>query len=105
MWKEYSKQLVFWVLIFCGFATIAVFIGWYLGKEHAVEMLIPIVSIASVVIIYYANKARAENIEKIKKNGILSKEEIALIIQIKENYGSNLMEGLTKIATTQELVG
>ena len=51
MWKEYSKQLVFWVLIFCGFATIAVFIGWYLGKEHAVEMLIPIVSIASVAIL------------------------------------------------------
>ena len=105
MFKETMKQIVFWILVFCAVAVVAVFIGWYQGLPNPVGMFGIASGIAMSAVGYYAWKARAENIEKIKQNGVLSPEEMALIIQIKENCSTNLTEGLSKIISEEEMVG
>ena len=68
-------------------------------------MLTVVGSIAAFAVVYYTTKARDENIEKIKKNGVLSPDEIAMIIKIKEGCNTSLLDNLTKIASSTEIGG
>ena len=104
LWQEYSKQLTFWILIFCGVGIVAVLIGWYLGFPRAVEMLAIFAWVASITVIYYSNKARDENLEKIKKNGVLSKEELSMIIKLKESDSPALTDILSKVISSNSNV-
>ena len=99
------KQIVFWVLIFSGCLSIAVLIGWYFELPNAIGMFGISAGIGTIAIGYYAWKAKAENIEKIKQNGILTKEEMSLIIQMKEECGNKFIENLSKVISTPEIGG
>lgn len=105
MFKETMKQIVFWVLLFCAIAVVAIFIGWYIGLPNPVGMFAVVSGIAMLAVGYYAWKAKAENVEKIKQNGVLSKEEMAMVIQIKENCNTNLTEDLSRIISENEIGG
>ena len=56
--------------------------------------------VASITVIYYSNKARDENLEKIKKNGVLSKEELSMIIKLKESDSPALTDILSKVISS-----
>lgn len=99
------KQIVFWVLIFSGCLSVAVLIGWYFGLPNAIGMFAISAGIGTIAIGYYAWKAKAENIVKIKQNGILTKEEMSLIIQMKEECGNKFIENLSKVISTPEIGG
>lgn len=105
MFKETMKQIVFWILVFCAISVIVIFVGWYIGLPNPVGMFGIVSGIAMAVVGYYAWKAKAENVQKIKQNGILSPEEMAMVIQIKENGGVNFTESLSKIISEEEIGG
>ena len=60
--------------------------------------------VASITVIYYSNKARDENLEKIKKNGVLSKEELSMIIKLKESDSPALTDILSKVISSNSNV-
>ena len=105
MFKETMKQIVFWILVFSAVAVIVIFVGWFLGLPNPVGMFAVVSGIPMLSVGYYAWKAKAENVEKIKANGILSKEEMNLIIQIKEGCGTSLTESLSKLIPEQDIGG
>ena len=100
MFQEYSKQLTFWILLSCGIFMVAILIGWAFGLPNAFQMLAVIGIIAGSAAAYYFTKARDENLLKIKQNGAFSKDEMMLMMQLKQKESGNWTESLSKIISS-----
>ena len=96
------KQIVFWILVFCAITIVAIFVGWYVGLPNCVGMFSVTAGIAMLAVGYYAWKAKAENVEKIKKNAVLSDDEMAMIIQMRESGSNNLSDFVPKVTSEQQ---
>ena len=68
--KETSKQMLFWVLIYCGVALTVILIMWACGTAGAPAMASIYSAPAAVVIGFYEWKARGENLMKVKELGL-----------------------------------
>lgn len=79
MLKETTKQVLFFVLLFCFLMLIVCVIGWFNGLMGASAMAAIFSGMASLVIAAYIWKAKNENVLKIVKSGDATmREAIAL---------------------------
>ena len=84
---ETSKLILLSLIVFCVLVSIVILIGWLLNKGGAVELFRWIITLLIFITSFYTWKAKAENVEKIKKNGVLSD---AMINKLIEKYGEDL---------------
>lgn len=84
---ETSKLVLLSLIVFCVAVSAVILIGWMLGREGAVDLFRWIISLLIFITSFYTWKAKSENVEKIKKNGILSD---AMIDKLIERYGEDL---------------
>jgi hypothetical protein len=86
--KETSKDILYKTLIVCAILSTLCFIGWFKEIDGAPEMLQIVAGVALLELGYYSWKARSENIEKIKKRGILSEETMNILASQDGNKNS-----------------
>ena len=66
--RETSKTVLGSVLIFCGFTSVAVIVGWFMGLPDVLGILGLIFALGTLVVKFYMDKAKAENLQKIKRD-------------------------------------
>lgn len=84
---ETSKLILLSLIVFCVAVSIVILVGWMLKRDGAVELFRWIITLLIFITSFYTWKAKAENVEKIKKRGILSD---AMIDKLIEKYGEEL---------------
>ena len=65
---ETSKKALGGTLIFCACASTAVIVGWFMGLPDALGILGLIFALGTLVVKFYMEKAKAENLQKIKRD-------------------------------------
>lgn len=85
--EETSKLVLFSLIIFCITSANIVLIGWLKGKGSAEILFMWIILLLIFITSFYTWKAKGENIEKIKKRGVLSDNAIDTY---SKSYGNDL---------------
>ena len=65
---ETSKKALGGTLIFCAAASTAVIVGWFMGLPDVLGILGLIFALGTLVVKFYMEKAKAENLQKIKRD-------------------------------------
>jgi len=65
---ETSKKALGGTLIFCAGCTVAALVGWFMGLPDVLGILGLIFALGTLVVKYYMEKAKAENLAKIQKS-------------------------------------
>lgn len=97
--KETSKFILFILIIFCIVVCIVILIGWFKKLDGAVDMFKSIIALLIFITSFYSWKARSENIEKIKKKGILNDAMIMKLID-KNDDVSTILSTINNSDTT-----
>lgn len=97
--KETSKFILFILIIFCIVVCIVILIGWFKNLDGAVDMFKSIIALLIFITSFYSWKARSENIEKIKKKGILNDAMIMKLID-KNDDVSTILSTINNSDTT-----
>ena len=64
---ETSKKALGGTLIFCAAFAVAVLVGWFMGLGDVLGILGLVFALATLVVKFYMDKAKAENLQKIKR--------------------------------------
>lgn len=64
---ETSKKALGGTLIFCAAFAVAVLVGWFMGLPDVLGILGLVFALATLVVKFYMDKAKAENLQKIKR--------------------------------------
>ena len=64
---ETSKKALGGTLIFCAAFAVAVLVGWFMGLPDVLGILGLIFALGTLVVKFYMEKAKAENIKKIER--------------------------------------
>ena len=65
---ETSKKALGGTLIFCACASTAVIVGWFMGLPDVLGILGLIFALGTLVVKFYMEKAKAENLKKIERD-------------------------------------
>lgn len=68
---ETSKKALAGTLIFCACISVVVIVGWFMGLPDVLGILGLIFALGTLVVKFYMEKAKAENLKKIERgNGV-----------------------------------
>ena len=81
MLNETSKLMLFTIIIVAVIFAVVILIGWYNKLEDAAEFFQIDMWLIIFVVSFYMWKAKAENIEKIKKRGVLSEDMLNKLLE------------------------
>ena len=65
---ETSKKALGGTLIFCAAFSVAVLVGWFMGLPDVLGILGLVFALGTLVVKFYMDKAKAENLQKIKRD-------------------------------------
>lgn len=65
---ETSKKALGGTLIFCCVTSVAVIVGWFMGLPDVLGILGLVFALGTLVVKFYMDKAKAENLQKIKRD-------------------------------------
>lgn len=64
---ETSKKALGGTLVFCAMLSVAVIVGWFMGLPDVLGILGLIFALGTLVVKFYMEKAKAENLKKIER--------------------------------------